>query len=144
MYSLTLRNFCYTYNQLQHLLPFTFIFWLCYPHLTIYPLKMTWNPWQHHRTYQCSTWSRKFEVCLNKTGDYTWSKRSQNEKRKPVPGKGIRLLLFDKCKFTNPLKWKKWWTCQTTHWSQQKYIPCRFCIFLANLSDPFSSIDRYT
>ena len=40
--------FVFCYNQLQHLLPCIFLFFcLCYPPLTIYPLKMTWNPWKH-------------------------------------------------------------------------------------------------
>ena len=51
-----------------------------------------------------------------KRGDHTWRKRSKTEKRKPVPGNGIRLLLFDKCKFVKHLKRKKGWTRQTTHW----------------------------
>ena len=61
--------------------------------------------------------SSEFEVCLNKAGDHTQRKRSQKENRKPVQSNEIRLLLFDKCKFTKPLKLKKCWTRQTTHWS---------------------------
>ena len=38
--------FVFCYNQLQHL-SCIFIFYHCYPSLTIYPIKMTWNPWKH-------------------------------------------------------------------------------------------------
>ena len=31
--------------------------------------------------------------------------------------KGSVYFYFDKCKFNKPLKWKKYWTRQTTHWS---------------------------
>ena len=39
----------------------------------------------------------------------------------------VRLLLFDKCKFTKPFQWKKCWTRQTTHW------PFIYPIYIKNL-----------
>ena len=109
--------FVFCYNQFQHFLPRIFIFGLNYPTLPINPLKMTWNPLNMHRTCPLLSSSREFEECLNNAGDNTWRKRSQNVNRKPVLRNGIRLLLFDKYKFTKPLKWKKCWTRQTTHLS---------------------------
>ena len=88
-----------------------------YPALPIFPLKMTLNPLNRRRKYICSTSSREFEECPNRVRYHTWRKRSQNEKRKPMQWNGIRLLLFDKCKFTKSLNWKTYWTRQTTHWS---------------------------
>ena len=105
--------FVFCYNQLQHLLPCSFISGLYYPSSPYTILR--WR--ERRRTCQLSTSSRNFEECLDKAGIHTWRKRSQKENRKPVPGNGIRLLLFDKCKFTKPFKWKKCWTRQTTHWS---------------------------
>ena len=82
----------------------------------IYLLKMTWKPLNRRRTYLCSTSSREFEECLNKAGNHTWRKRRQNENRKPVLWNRIRLLLFDKCKFTKLSQRTKSWTRQTIHW----------------------------
>ena len=103
------------YNQFQHLL--CLIFSLSYTPLPIYLLKMTLKPLNRRRTYVYSISSREFEECLNKAGNHTWRKRRQNENRKPVSWNGIRLLLFDKCKFTKPFQRTKSWTRQTTHWS---------------------------
>ena len=69
------------------------------------------------QTSHLSISSREFEECLNKAGNHTWRKRRQNENRKPVTWNGIRLLSFDKCKFTKPFQRTKCSTRETTHWS---------------------------
>ena len=85
--------------------PWIFIFGICYPTLTLYPLKMTWNPWK--QTLHVPNWMLNQEnskSAPNKAGDHTWSKEMQPKwKPEPVPANEIRLLLFDKCKFTKPL-----------------------------------------
>ena len=102
--------FVFCTNQPRHLLPCNLYFFASVTDPSPYTLSR-WRKYHENirRTYryQCLTSSREFEVCLNKAVDNTWRKRSQNENRKPAPGNGIRLLLFDKCKFTKPLKWKK-------------------------------------
>ena len=94
-----------------------FVLFLVTPPPPIYLLEMTWKQLNSRRAYLGSTSSREFEECLNKAGHHTWMKHRENENRKPVSWNGIRLLLFDKCKFTKPFRRTKSWTRQTTHWS---------------------------
>ena len=104
-------------NQFQHSLPRIFIL-----DLITYSSPYTLSRWRETyntdvaHTY-CSTSLGEFEECRNKAGDHTWRKSSRKENRRPVAGKGIRLLLFDRCKFSMPFSWKKCWTRQTTHLS---------------------------
>ena len=131
--------FFFCCNQLQHLLPIIFIFGLCYPPSPKFTVSRwhSWKPWYLWRqTSHIPISSREFEECLNKTGDHTWRKRKQEENRKPVPKNGMRFLLFDKCKFTKPLKWKKCWIRQTTHCSHIRYKTNMYSLsfLLANLS----------
>ena len=70
--------YIFCHYQLQHLLPYILVSGTCYLPLSIFPLKMTLNPWKQASHISCST-SSNFEERLNKSGHHTNAARMKTE-----------------------------------------------------------------